>query len=203
MPWSATPQPQRFSEPGTPCGWSSKGGHSTHLHHTRHVSGRRGPFSSTSSLDPPTAAEPAMRDHQAVSRPGSTSQRCCMYMVRARQCAWTGLPANHASERSLHRHLLFFPHKQKIRPAAKKKRPALFSFLFFSSVGPKRKKSESEAGGRRNHPSRRPTHNHPQASPRPTDPKCPLPQSCTTTACAYRVSHQSQKGQTSAPPAPH
>jgi hypothetical protein len=116
MPWSATPQPHRFSEPGTLyTRWSSGGGHSTHLHSTRHVPGRRGPFSSTSSLDPPTAAEPAMRDHQAVSRPASPSQRCCMYMSRAGQRAWTGLPANHASERSLH--AVFFPnsHGQQAR----------------------------------------------------------------------------------------
>ena len=84
--------------------------------------------------------------------------------------------------------------RTKIRPAAKKT-------SFFCN--PKRKKIGESLVQGENHPSRRPTHNHPQASPRPADPKCPLPQSCTTTACAYRVSHQSQKGQTSAPPTPH
>ena len=77
IPWSGPPQPPCFSEPDTPCvRWNRRGGHSTHLHHTRPVPGRRGPFSSSTSADPPSAAERAMRDQQAVSRPASPSQHC-------------------------------------------------------------------------------------------------------------------------------
>ncbi len=112
IPWSTTLQPHRSPMSDTPCvRWSHQGGHNTHLHHTRPVPGRRGPFSSTSSLHPPTAAQPAMRGQQVVSSTGSTSQRCCMHMTRAGKCGRTLLPTSHASER-----------RASVRPASRKAR---------------------------------------------------------------------------------
>ena len=113
----------------------------------------------------------------------------------------TGLSANHASEPSLHGGpppvfpTQTSPQQTKIRQPPKKKKSG-------DREKTKNKNHKREGDGDKS-PLGRPTHHHPPASPRPADPKCPLPQSCPTTACACRVSRQSWRASTDAPPTPH
>jgi hypothetical protein len=142
-----------------------------HLHQIRPVPGRRGPFSSSASADPPSAAERAMRDQQAVSRPATTSQRCCKQIAGDVQCGRTGLPANHASEPSLHGGPPpVFPtqtgiQKTKISNASRQKK---------NQASAKNKNQRKEGDGDKSPLA--PTHTPPPTSvPTPRRPQVPAP----------------------------